>query len=581
MSYPKALLTLLGGFAGVLCLVIPCRALAAEYYVDSNAASDGSGSMATPFKTLGKLQGQSLSAGDRVLFAKGSLFPGALDVTASGTANAPITLTSYGTGALPLFTNTSFAVSGGNSIVLHGSYIVVDGLAFADGAPAPEYGDVGSIGAVHITEGANHVVVQNNDFKNAPIAIRIGGEDALITRNHIHDCTRMLNGAVWGPIAVFVSNRGAEISYNRIENYAVVGPLSTFGADGGFLELDKQNTSDGSHAITDINIHHNVSIGNVGFIEVTSFDKDTKNIKIAYNLSDDLMQFSLFWEGDGVVLENNTIRRINAPAPPAEEIVFGFAALKNFTSRNNIFMVRDDLPVYGGNLPEGSVHTNNIYFAAGNADPVGFALDPSEHIADPMFVDVPSRNFHLKVGSPAIDAGATLGYTEDLLGRGVPFGLAPDIGALEFQGADGVTGPTGDPSGTGGLPGGTGGSGSGNGSGGGAATTGGAPNTTTGGTGGISGGLVGGSANASLGGATSAGGAKGNPPVSNGSLGGSTGSLPGATTGGTASSPRGNVQDAGCGCRTSGSPGGKSSGLFVLLGLALTIVLRRRDRTAP
>ena len=41
-------------------------------------------------------------------------------------------------------------------------------------------------------------------------------------------------------------------------------------------------------------------------------------------------------------------------------------------------------------------------------------------------------NFHLRFDSPAIDAGADLGYQRDWDGASVPAGLAPDLGAYEF-----------------------------------------------------------------------------------------------------------------------------------------------------
>ncbi|MDX2053332.1 MAG: right-handed parallel beta-helix repeat-containing protein [Polyangiaceae bacterium] len=572
-------------FLALALLAAPATASAADYYVDSVAGNDsGAGNMGAPWKTLSKAQSQSLTAGDRLLFARGSTFTGSLDVTASGTANAPITLTSYGSGPLPLFTNASFADNNGNSIIVHGSYVVIDGLGFADGAPAPDYGAVGVTGAVHIYPGANHAVVTNSDFKNAPIGIRVGGENALITHNHIHDCTRMLQGDLWGPIGVFVSTSGVEIAYNRFENYAVLGDLSAFGGDGGSIEVDSQNAPGGGALIQDLNVHHNVSIGNVGFIEVTPVNGGGKNLKLSYNLVDDVLQGFLFHEATNITFENNTIRRINAPVilksgEPAEETVLYAGAVTGLSLKNNIFLVRDDLLVYGDGLPVGSVHSNNVYFAPGNPDPLGsVALGAGEVVGDPKFVDVATRNLHLLSGSPAIDAGAVLGYTQDLLGRGVPFGSAPDIGALEFQGPDGMTGPIGDPSGSGGAASGSGGASSGSG---GASQVGGAPGSSTGGVNSASGG---GGTVASSGGAgpAVAGGSVSvfpNPGTASGgarAAGGATGSqVPGSGGPGTSAS-RGQAK-SGCGLV---SPPGQSSSLLAVAGLAVAACASRRRARA-
>lgn len=56
--------------------------------------------------------------------------------------------------------------------------------------------------------------------------------------------------------------------------------------------------------------------------------------------------------------------------------------------------------------------------------------DASSADSDPMFVS--SSDFHLKVGSPAINAGVNVGLTTDYAGNTVPYGALPDIGAYEW-----------------------------------------------------------------------------------------------------------------------------------------------------
>ena len=51
---------------------------------------------------------------------------------------------------------------------------------------------------------------------------------------------------------------------------------------------------------------------------------------------------------------------------------------------------------------------------------------------DPLFVDPHRNDFHLRADSPAIDAGADLGYMHDIDGDVVPYGEAPDIGVDEY-----------------------------------------------------------------------------------------------------------------------------------------------------
>lgn len=49
-----------------------------------------------------------------------------------------------------------------------------------------------------------------------------------------------------------------------------------------------------------------------------------------------------------------------------------------------------------------------------------------------IFVDPDNRDYRLRPGSPAIDAGTDSGSTEDIAGTPVPQGKAPDIGVYEF-----------------------------------------------------------------------------------------------------------------------------------------------------
>ncbi len=54
--------------------------------------------------------------------------------------------------------------------------------------------------------------------------------------------------------------------------------------------------------------------------------------------------------------------------------------------------------------------------------------------ADPQLTDPDHEDFHLKPGSPSLNAGINVGLTKDFYGNQVPVGSAPDIGAIEYQG---------------------------------------------------------------------------------------------------------------------------------------------------
>lgn len=99
---------------------------------DGNDKNDG----LTPETALATLDAAITSAlvpGDTVALACGDTFNGGALLTASGTADAPITITSYGEGEKPVITNFagSDALSG-TGLMVTGEYIEVSNLAFTD-----------------------------------------------------------------------------------------------------------------------------------------------------------------------------------------------------------------------------------------------------------------------------------------------------------------------------------------------------------------------------------------------------------------------------------------------------------------
>jgi len=75
---------------------------AATYYVDCSAASNGTGTSASPWNSLTSPNAHTFVPGDSLLFKRGTTCNGELIPQGSGNASAVITIADYSTGALPI-----------------------------------------------------------------------------------------------------------------------------------------------------------------------------------------------------------------------------------------------------------------------------------------------------------------------------------------------------------------------------------------------------------------------------------------------------------------------------------------------
>ena len=430
------------------------------YFINNKIGNDANQGTTkdSPWKGFPNLENNIFQPGDSILFADGTNYKGGFIFKCSGTIEKPIVFShyymgsdiitttpreklenlfpKYGGGPAPSFTNPDWNVINGNIFNINASYIIIDGLYFHDNTNPPESDhknkNVQKMGVVYLALGSNHNIIKNCEFFNTPVGIKVKGSYNLISHNYMHDATEKLAYS-WGPIAIMIVKPYNEICYNKIVNYGSYG--GPYGSDGGVVEIDGVDDDyEGHH----IDIHHNISINNHGFLELAGRNMD--NITIAYNLSDDTNQFVGGGSMTNIFVNNNTI--IRTREPNVDRYIF-WTFVPDSTSmviKNNIFVLPHDIQVYGpfvkqvghhrsriGNQP----HDHNLYYTVGNSNPDplgGIAKGKGDIIGDPLFIDNKNGNYRLQPNSPARKSGTKLNYSCNLDGYPIQKNETPNIG---------------------------------------------------------------------------------------------------------------------------------------------------------
>ena len=403
------------------------------FYVDSINGSDANPgtSPSAPWQTLAPVNSHLFIPGDIIKFKRGSSWTGNLIIDDSGIEGNPITYTSYGIGAKPIFRNPGNPGEITRAIRIDASWIVVSGFFLLDTTDA----------GLRIYTDANHNVIEDLEITNVGIGITVAGHYNLVYNNRIHDLHMVRNTPGgdddYGAIGVGIfDGRNNEIAYNRIINCKASS--YDYGTDGGAIELF--GNVDNNY------IHHNWAYYNEGFMEVGSsnYTGSAVDIRVSYNLIYNSGRiFGIHISGNygtyvrNFIADNNTFIDILDYTEPNWSTWYFDASITPdvFTVRNSIFYVGNyQFVADADNRGWDFTHQNNIYYLTNPATELGFSLGSSEIIDNPLFVNLANHDFSLQLNSPAIDIGINLGYRTDLVNQPVPTGDNADIGAFEFQG---------------------------------------------------------------------------------------------------------------------------------------------------
>lgn len=401
-------------------LAAPVRAATVRtFYVDPLKGADANAgtTAARPWRTLTRATSAVLAPGDTLRLLAGRTHVGSLTLAASGTASAPILLTSYGSGTAPVVTGGTCVTVTGSRVVVRG--IEVRGCAYGGVTLRAAWGVVdrvvarGSIAGVYVAPSATDSTITGSTLlDNRTMVIRSGSNDD------------------YGAHGVLVEGDRTTIAATTISGHHAASP--DYGVDGSAIEV---------FGAVGTRIHHVRARDNKAFLELGgapgNLASDTVLAWSEVTGSLDHQDFlvtrgagEVFGPVTGTLVEHTTVRLTGSDAIGVG--CYGGCGTDVLTVRNSI------VDVDGGwsNADGPYVSQGNLY-----AGWWGGPLGASDLRATPGFVDAAAGDLRLTATSPAVDSGLTssLAWRTDLAGRSAADGdgdgrCAPDRGAWERAG---------------------------------------------------------------------------------------------------------------------------------------------------
>ncbi len=248
-----------------------------------------------------------------------------------------------------------------------------------------------------------------------------GVRSGLIEGNSIHDCKRC------GGIYVMGGSEEVSVLRNAIRRCGYVG-IWFMGAPRCQMVRNTVDDNLGTHSNA-LTVYHGSDgaflFGNrVRNSQIAVSLEKVKDVTLAYNdLHSPSYTVVSWFETVGTRVFNNTLMsdekkalylslRDTRESVVRNNILEGLLIAEPYEADHNLFVGH-----FQGwsNLPE-KVRRNNLW------EP-----DLAKVFADPQ-----KKEYRLREGSPAVDAGVDLGLSEDCTGGKVPIGGGPDLGAYEY-----------------------------------------------------------------------------------------------------------------------------------------------------
>jgi hypothetical protein len=454
---------------------------ATKYYVKNGGSDIAAGtSDGAAWATISKVNSVALSAGDSVLFKRGSTWREILTVD-NGSAAARIYYGAYGTGAKPLLFNSADVLAGWTNL---GSNIWQNtNAAFTRRVGFLIFNNEESIGSNKYTEAelteqgdfwhdyTNHLVkmysASNPATYYSVIEASLSGQTVSISNNRYITFENLdFRYSGEGTIYCFYSHditvRSCDFSFNggcfwhpEINNQRIGGGTGCYGATGynvynmlfekNYLFNEFEGTlsssgGDGVYSMENIIFRNNVV--------------SSSELGIEYWVGAGALVSDIYFEHNTFINMGGGMAHLERPSVRGHGIAIytSLANESNVFIRNNIFYgcteslvyfeVTDDVndvvidynvyyPLGASPMFQISFHTYNT-FASWQTNPYG-AQDAHSIEAYPDFMS--ATDYHLRSSSPAIGIGlTTTKVTTDF--DDVEFGIPPSIGAFENVGIE-------------------------------------------------------------------------------------------------------------------------------------------------
>lgn len=472
---------------------------ATTYYVSPNGSDAADGrSTATPWATVGRVNAAqaSLVPGARVLFERGGVWSGTrLDITANGTAAAPITVGCYGSAAdRPCFLGGPSDTSIGNfqPIEVHGDWVILEELW----ARRSNYTGIDIYG--------DNVIVRRCEASNCPVGM---DQDITAFNSEFDSCVYLFNNFVIvgpgtdddsGANGQAVHGTTCRVHHGTFSGH--YGPAPDYPeGDGSCVEI---------YGATDVEVDHNYAADNLAFSEIGN--GNTRGVHYHHNVVyeptrgnfgfinvqganwgspyDTTIEFNTVYapagtQTQGVIIGTHTEwtastvlalgKRIVVPAATGNNQMYEVTVAGTTGASQPTWPTTGTTPFTNGSVTfvrKGQIATirNNVMRVSWKSGFTGQPVDENNNLfyghtqqqiksinhatktgtgpntlltQAPIFTSTTLPDLSLASGSPGIDAGAATSLTTDYLGNPRTFGTAPDMGAYERQTIASGSGP--------------------------------------------------------------------------------------------------------------------------------------------